>query len=163
MYQLKKYKKYNRLFSNATLKKWVFRFTLNCSRLSHLRIPSGSAFQIYGAYTGKARSPTVLRCADFTLRSFWLSERRDRVGAYQVSIETKYCGASLFKHLKVSNPILYLILKIIGSQCNCLLEKGCNVLILIFPGHYMSCIVLNQLQFPNEIVWNTTQQAIWIV
>ena len=107
-------------YSNATLKKCVFRATLKSPRLSHFRKFSGSAFQILGADTGNARSPTVFRWATFSFRSFWPAERRDRAGAYKVSIEVKYCGASPCKHLKVTILILYLMRNTIGSQCNCL-------------------------------------------
>ena len=79
----------------------------------------GREFQSLGAAALKDLPPIVESLIEGTVRSPELEDRRAREGQYNEVRSERYVRARPCRVLKVKRRILYLILELIGSQCNC--------------------------------------------
>ena len=102
---------------NTKEKRWVLCKVLNSSRDCCALIWRGRLYHSFGATTGKALSPSVLRSHLSTARSSWL-EDLSVLEAVSGCISSDIWDVSKsFKPLKTMNKTLKCIQKLTGRQC----------------------------------------------
>ena len=98
---------------------WVLSSFLKILKSETCLISSGKLFQTHGAVNVKALSPYVFNFVEGTTASLEFDDLSFLIGSYSFVKSEIYRGLVPFKALKQIVAILYSILALIGSQCNC--------------------------------------------